>query len=362
MKIVISLGSLQCGGTARVVSALGNYLIREHQIFIITTYQDKPAFRLDERISVLFLKNRCAERQRKLESAIKELRNILQTIDQIQPDIILAMGPEMSFRMLAVKYFRKIPTIISARANPERELSSHLYKCLASILYKKADGMVCQTAATQEYYSSKLSKKVVIIPNPIEEEFLTYPIEKEKEKVIVAVGRLVQDKNYPLLLNVFSKISKNYPEYHLLIAGEGEERENLKQISKNLRIQNKVSFLGNVSDIKPLYAKCSVYVLCSNNEGMPNSLMEAMALGAPTIATDCPVGGPRYLIENKKNGLLIQMSNEKELGEAIQRILNDPGLAFCMGKQAKEDSQKFSVKRTGKQWEQYLLKYGENKE
>lgn len=357
MNIVIALGTLQSGGTARVVSLLGNYLAKRHNVFIITTYPDKSIYYLDEQIKLLFLKKRCENKQIKFKSVITELQSLIQKTNKIQPDIILAMGPEMSFRMLGLKCFGKTPVIISTRANPERELSSRLYRFLAMLLYKKADGIVCQTEEAQNFYSPKLQKKTVIISNPIEEEFLAYPIEKDKDKIIVAVGRLVGDKNYPFLLNVFSKISADYPEYHLIIAGEGNERENLKKLAQFLKIQNKVSFLGNIPDVKPLLAKCSLYVLCSNNEGMPNSLMEAMALGAPSIATDCPVGGPRYLIENKKNGLLIQVGNEKELEKAIRRVLDDHETAFRMGMQAKEDSQKFSIENVGRIWEQYLMQY-----
>ena len=147
---------------------------------------------------------------------------------------------------------------------------------------------------------------------------------------------------------------KLYPDYKLVIYGDGPQRKELEELSKELGIEESVEMPGYVSLIGDKIYNSSVFVLSSEFEGIPNALMEAMALGVPCVATDCPVGGPRYLIENMVNGILINMNDKSEMLKAIEYLLANPLQADKMGQRAKRIKEELSPCRIYSMWETYL--------
>lgn len=351
MNIVIALGTLNRGGTARVVSNLSNFFVKhKHQVILITTYDEEPLYYIDRDIKHFHIKSKTDHPF----SQIRRLKEIGSMIKSWEADIVVAMGTEMSLRMLMIRHRINIPVVISFRANPERELSSVLYRMLANILYRKTDGVICQTEEVLKLINNKWGKKNIVLVNPVGEEFLEYPFQTEKEKTIIAVGRLVGEKNYPLLIKTFAKIANEYPDYRLIIVGDGDERYKIVNMIADLQIQDQTILYQEIKDIKPLISKCGIFVLSSDSEGMPNALMEAMALGAPCIATDCPVGGPGHLIKQGYNGILIPVGSEKKLEMAIRRLINDRSSALSIGEHAKDNLKNYSIDKIGVKWEIYL--------
>lgn len=179
---------------------------------------------------------------------------------------------------------------------------------------------------------------------------------KERENVIVSVGRLVEQKNQKVLINAFSKIAKKYPEYKLKIFGEGNLREELQKQIDDLNMKDKIYLCGVCDNIKEQLEKAKIFVLPSNYEGMPNALIEAMASGCSVISTDCPCGGPRELIENNKNGILVPVNNEQELSNKIEYLIKNEEKAKIMGENAKKVQEKLNPDNILKQWENYIIK------
>ena len=175
-----------------------------------------------------------------------------------------------------------------------------------------------------------------------------------KKKEIVAVGRLHWQKNYPLLIDAFSEISKKYKDYKLTIYGEGEERKRLQEIINNKKLTKRITLAGNVSDIKKYISSSKLFVMTSDFEGMPNSLIEAMVLGLPVISTDCPCGGPKELIENNKNGILIKVGNKDELINAIDKVLSNEKMASQLGLSAKKIVDKVNPNYINNQWKNFI--------
>ena len=126
-------------------------------------------------------------------------------------------------------------------------------------------------------------------------------------------------------------------------------------------MKEKIKLCGISNNIKGELEKAKLFVLSSNYEGMPNVLIEAMAMGLPVISTDCPCGGPREIIENGKNGILVPTGDEKELEKEIIKILKDNEYANFLGKNAQKIGKKLSEKEIITQWEEYIKKvYQEN--
>ena len=156
------------------------------------------------------------------------------------------------------------------------------------------------------------------------------------DKFILFVGQLEKVKGIDVLIKAFSKIENEFPDFKLIIIGDGKEKENLKNISSNLKIQNKIEFKGKLSlkETKDVIKNCYCLVLSSLSEGLPRVLMEAMALEKSVIASD--VGGIPELIKDNENGFLFEKSNSDELVKKLRVLLNNRDLAIRMGQKGKK--------------------------
>lgn len=140
----------------------------------------------------------------------------------------------------------------------------------------------------------------------------------------------------------------------MTIYGQGEKENDLKKQVADFKLANRVCFPGNVQNIAEEMEKNAMFVLSSDFEGMPNALMEAMALGLPCVATDCPVGGPRYLIQNGENGLLVPVKDADALAKAMRYLLAHAEEMKCMGECARNITKKLSPDKIYGEWESFV--------
>ncbi len=366
MKILFNCLNFEKGGAQRVVSILANNFCQKEKVYILLSYNQDIKYKLDKKIKIINIEKKKKKRskisKRISQISLIKLRKMAKSIKEINPDVIISFLPEPSLKLMFIKRFskviRNIPTIISIRNNPEQEYKSKLIYLLMKNLYKDVNKLVLQTPDALKYFAKILNKdKLIVIPNPIAPEFIVNrPYDKIRTKEIVTVGRLVPQKNYELLIRVFAKVSVKFPEYKLLIYGRGYLESRLKKMVNELKLENKVIFKGEVANIQEEIYKSSLFVLTSNYEGMPNALMEAMALGLPCIATDCPCGGPKQLITNNTNGLLVPVNDEEALEKAIVNLLKDEVLAFKLGQQAFLSSHNYEPKKICTLWEKEIFK------
>mgnify|MGYP004602439659 FL=1 len=344
-KIIFCIDSLGKGGAERVVSTLANELSQNNQVSIITLVNEQVAYELNENVNLIELgklkynsKGKSFKKVKSLYNLIYRTRELRKCFNRIKPDIIISFLPEASFLTVYANR-KKYKLIISDRNDPNHEYQTFIYKKLVRILYPKADGYVFQTFDAKNYFNNIIDfkkKKYEIIVNPVNEKFINYPISKSKEKKIVSVGRLTEQKNIDLLIDSFSDIEKDFPEYTLTIYGDGNMREHLSNKIKSLNLENKIAMPGIVNNIQENIIDASLFVMSSDYEGIPNALIEAMTLGLPVISTDCPCGGPRMFIENEKNGFLIPVGSRKELANTMKKVLSDDNLKNRIGKNAKD--------------------------
>ena len=248
-----------------------------------------------------------------------------------------------------------IPVVVSVRADPNQEYPNGWMRFMARHLFKKAVGVVLQTRECMKFFPKAVQRKSVILHNPVNEVFFENPYEGDRERTIVTVGRIDENKNQALLLRAFAQIAENYPDYRIILYGKGDQEENLKRLARDLEIADHVTFAGNVSDVAKQIKKAGVFVLTSNTEGMPNALIEAMVLGLPVIATDCPCGGPRDLIDHGRNGLLTPVRDVNKMKENLQFVLNDSQNAYQMGQNARKTTDIYREKIVYREWMDYLM-------
>lgn len=161
--------------------------------------------------------------------------------------------------------------------------------------------------------------------------------------IIGMVARLVPEKGYEYAINAFYRVLKEYPNAILVIIGSGPLEDSLKTMCSELRIEDNVVFMGYRQDVENLMADFDLFVLSSISEGLGLSLLEAMALGIPVVAT--MTGGIPEVIKDGTNGLLIQPGNDIYLAENMVKILSNKDLAQRLGDEAKKTvAEKFSSK------------------
>jgi len=255
------------------------------------------------------------------------------------------------FNLIITEHTHLASALLYARC---RRIKHSLYKALfnyANFIVVPSEGI--KKHIIELFYTKK--EKVRVINNPIDLSMI-YKLKNEEVndnkigKYILAVGRLTTPKGYPYLLKAYALISKDIEE-KLVILGEGEDKERLKQLAKELEIQEKVSFLGFQKNPYKFMKNASLFVLSSLWESFAIVIAEAMACGTPVISTDCP-SGPGEIITNGKNGILVPPANEKELAKAIFFLLKDKNLRKKFSTECKKRAKDFSIKKILPQYEE----------
>ncbi len=375
MKIMFSIGTLSSGGAERVVCNLSNYLNKFHDIHIVSVKKTDIAYTLDSNISIDFLDNReeisydklmnkrILDKIKRIIRNLRRVRKLKNIIKKNKPEIIVSFLPEPNFLNLILKSKFKIPIIISIRNDPKEEYKSNLYNRLMKKYYPQADAIVYQTEEAKNFFRNIIGNNVIqeIIPNPINEEFIERPYKGIRKKIIVTVGRLQEQKNHKLLIDAFEKVSNQIPDYKLVIYGDGNKKQELETYIKSKNLLDKVMLAGNTKEVKKHIYDASLFILSSDYEGMPNALMEAMALGLPVISTDCPCGGPKFLIDNGKNGILVKVKDVEAMSKAILKVLENKNYADYLSMNASKIAETLNPTKINNEWKKIIEKIGKNK-
>lgn len=354
MKILFCLGSMTKGGAERVVANLSNWLIKKHNVAIVVTPPDKSLYELDSDISFMTLDYVNDKKDNIIFRNIKRIKRLNKYIKDFDPDIILSFLPEPSYRVLFLKPFNKKKVIVSVRNDPKIEYKSLFNKMIMKILYSRADGFVFQTEEARAYFSKKIQKRSIVIPNPINPDFICKPFDGIRDKSIVTVGRLEKQKNHKLLIDSFYLIKDEFKSYKLLIYGTGSLEKELKEYVKYLKLDKLVIFKGQTNNVKDEIYQSGLFVLSSDYEGMPNALMEAMAMGIPCISTDCPCGGASFLINDGENGFLVPVGDKEQLAEKMKEILLDTKLSKKFSTNSSKISKIVDPKVINDKWFDYI--------
>lgn len=349
--------SLGRGGTERVAANLVNYLAEQGiKVVLVTQYRREEEYGISSKVKRVLSDICDAEvSNNRVKDFVERYKKLRKIVKEESPDCILSFIGKNNFMMLAAAAFTGIPVVVSVRAEPAGEYNSGVMRFLAKTLFAGAAGVVLQTEEAKKFFPAYIRKKVVILKNPLNSEFVREPFEGEKNGNVVSVGRLDENKNHRMLIRAFAGIAEEFPQSKLIIYGEGECRADLVDLSRQLGIFNRVSLPGSVRHVAEKIAESSAFVLCSDSEGMPNALIEAMCLGIPSISTNCPCGGPGELIQDGENGFLIPVRDEAALTQRLRMLLGDPMLAKRLGCQAAKLAEQYHPDSVNRQWQEYLF-------
>lgn len=318
-RIVFVIPDMPGGGTERVVAYLANeYCKREIPVTILLFAGHEVAYPLDKRIEVVSVGSPSGGRIRTRVDRLRRMRQFYRKNKNCQIWAFSVMGAVFSaVAAIGQRHF----FLVSERNDPNR----YDHPKIRNFFYRFADIIVCQTPDAAKSFPKGIECKSVVIPNPIVVEGIE-AYDGVRDKRVVAVGRLNPQKNHKMLLRAFAAFVKQYEDYILELYGKGELEEELKGCSKELGIEEQVVFKGFSDHVMEEINQAAMFVLSSDYEGISNSMTEAIALGVPTIATDCPIGGSKMFIRDHCNGILVPVGDEKALFKAMSELAKNPEL------------------------------------
>lgn len=353
MNVTFFIGGLSGGGAERVTCNLASYLAnRGHEIKVLTMSDDTPSYAIDSKVqrTPLLL---TSERKNIVYNSLLRLYRFVKHLLKSKVDAYVVMLPVTTIMLLRLRWISKAKVIAAERVDPSQYpvKKQNQLKSLA----RKADGWVFQTEEERNWYGDATKKaKVSIIPNAINPDFIKPAYEGERQRTIVTAGRLTEQKNHLLLIKAFAQISSKLSGYKLIIYGDGPLKEKLLMTAKELGVENSVELPGYTTSIGETIKDASLFVLSSDFEGMPNALMEAMAIGLPCVSTDCDGGGAKFLIENEKNGLLVPKGDVDALAVAMNQMLNNREFAEKCGKEARKICDRLAPEKIYGEWESFI--------
>ena len=355
-KVAFYIGSLHKGGAERVFVNLAEYFLnQDYQVLMVTQYQKEDEYELacgiDRVISDITTQETTDSRIVNFWRRLEKLHRIWK---QEKPDVVLSCAGKNNFMTIVSTMFTKTKPVVSVVGEAKEEYPGKLMRMLANLLFPLAAGVVLQTERSRSFFSKRVGKTAVILPNSLNPLFIRPAFQGEREKRIVSVGRMDANKNHEMMIRAFAKLAAKYPEYTLTIYGDGELRSHLEKLIDSLELSDKVFLPGVILNVADEIEKASLFLLTSYSEGVSNALIEAMALGLPVIATDVPSGGTVELIEHGKNGWIIPVGDETALEKAMDKLLSDRELAESLGMQARRVQERFAPERVNRQWQAYF--------
>ncbi len=355
MKILLLIPRMANGGAERVMSHIANELCENAEVELLTFVGDSSFYKLNEKVNYKSLdfklnsKNKFTRYISMMKNFISTVKLTKKEIKEFKPNIVISFLFESNLTVYIIrKYLKKnnIQWITSERNDPFAR--SFIRKFIDRKMYKKCDTLVCQGQKVYDYFSN--ISETHIIPNPLYTSNLADTVEEAKDFKVCAVGRLMQQKNFSMLIDAFYKAKDKLPKNtSLTIYGEGVLRNTLEQQIKNLNLTEQVFLPGASHNIFEDIRDSALFVMSSDYEGFPNALLEAMAMGLPVISTDFSTGIANELI-GTSNGIVVPCGDVEQMKQAIIKLSKDKEKRKLMRRRNLYVREKYDIDKVIKMW------------
>ena len=358
------------GGVARTVINLANHLAERRDVELVSLFRGRaePRFDIDPsvRVTVLHTEDEPANgmhdalarrptllRPRPAEPRMSLLTDLLlwRKLRALTDGILLTTRP--SLHLAAARFApRGQVTVGQDHSNFTTRFANPAQASMLDWTVPRLDALTVLTSADAVDYRSRFPDAETLVrflPNG-----LPWPVSAESAPldapVVVTAGRLDEAKGHARMVRAFEPVARRHPEWQLHIYGSGPARRAIQALVTELGLEEQVRLLGYTRDLRAVLAQASVFALTSHTEGFSMVLTEAMSLGVPPVAMDCP-RGPREIIRDGANGRLVPDGDGPSFGAALLSLIEEPVLRRRMGASAREDARAYEIERVGAQWE-----------
>jgi GalNAc-alpha-(1->4)-GalNAc-alpha-(1->3)-diNAcBac-PP-undecaprenol alpha-1,4-N-acetyl-D-galactosaminyltransferase len=360
MRLVLVIPALTAGGAERVMTIMANHWAGQGWDIRLLTLDDgsvPPFFPLHEKVRhrPLALLRDSPNALNALLANVGRLRRLRQAIRAEAPEAVISFLDTTNVLTLLATPGLKVPVIVSEHIDPAQYPLKPVWNALRRRVYPLADRVTVLTPGAIGFFPASLRSKIRVIPNPVAAPVLQGEpdIPLPEGRTIVAMGRLVEQKGFDILLEAFAGLRERHPGWHLVILGEGPLRGELEQLRDRLDLRDRVRLPGKVKRPEAVLARADLFVLSSRYEGFPMALCEAMAAGLPVVSADCP-SGPREIITDGRDGILVPPESPAPLAEAMGRLMADEAERRRLGSAASAITRRFGVDQVMAIWEETL--------
>lgn len=322
--ILFTIPHLYGGGAERVVSLWASQLAQtqHYDVHILVSGRVPGEYVVDRNVNIHAISS-TYENYEKL-SILTKLWKRRSLVKQIKPDYIISFLPHIQIQTLLSTIGLRIKRVETIRVSPWVLKLNKINKILFNYCLKTSHKIILQTQEQGEFFSQRIQKKCIVIPNPLDDKYNFHFKESQSEFIchFMAVGRIVPQKNYSMMINAFSLVCKEFPAITLDIFGEGDNSEHhkLEHLINQLGMTKNIHLKGRCSNMIEEYIGHDVFLMTSNFEGMPNALLEAMASGMVCLSTNCKTG-PKDMITHGDSGFLSPVNDIDSFVNAIKHIL-----------------------------------------
>lgn len=329
MNILFFVSSMHSGGAERVAATLASaWAQRGDSVTLVCSYSGRGTcfYPLHERVRIQWL----ADRMDRLRWAgpFKKLWAVRRLVREARPDAVVSFLTNVNVTVLLATRGLTVPVIVCERTDPVYgDNLEPVLERLRRWTYPWANRVLVQTRQSVSHLQQVAPRvrRLSVIPNPLPPDLPAARLREPRDTgrfVMMAMGRFHPVKQFDWLIEVFGGLADRYPDWDLEIWGEGLQREELLALIERLGLSARVRLPGRTTEPWEVMQRAHAFVLSSRVEGFPNALLEAMALGLPCVALDCP-SGPSELSEQGKAALLVPLGDAQALGAALARIMGE---------------------------------------
>ncbi len=385
MNITFLTASLGSGGAERVVSLLANRMAEMgHQVEIICLMYDDVYYQTKPEVKLTVVPRVCPG------NLIKRLFWLRRYVQKSGTEVCVAFTEGVYCATICTLLGTGIPVIASERLDPH--YMSWQRNLLKKIFLPHAAWLVVQTEHIKSYFKGKVAQKISIILNPVNEKVFEIANDNDddnenyltehkdtktqrvvnderlmvngdgltiKENTIISVARLFPQKRQEVLIKAFAKIAEKYPEWKLVIYGEGPEREALESLVSGFRfirqdssassqVSSRILLPGRCETIIEELNKAKIFALSSDYEGLSNAMLEAVCVGLPIVSTR--VSGTDELIHEGVNGYVVDCGDKDALAEALEKLMRDEKKIQQFSAESRKMAEQFRLDHIVRDW------------
>lgn len=305
-SLALVISSLRMGGAERVACILANALAHQYRILLFVWNDKERFYPLDSKVEIQTI----ATKHKGILGNLVRIFKLCGAFRREKVDLSIGFIHQTNILTILASKMARIPSIATEHSI-FTALDSRFWRILRGLVYPLAYCVTTLTRQDLRHYSS--IKNAFVLPNPVEIPQVQIPqttleFINSQKPYILSAGRMIESKGFDELLDAFRIFSTQFPQYTLLLAGDGILKEALQSQAQGL----KCVFLGKIESLRPFYENAEFFALASHKEALSNVLIESLMCGIPVVSFDCPYGPKEIIMSEKPNGILVKMDESRE--------------------------------------------------